>query len=101
MPKTVSIEIPDSIVEKYGSSDELERSIFEDIVIGEFQKTNLTIRESAKLLGLTYEGFIELLGKRKLPFASATKEELEESYNDFETYKIMDQLRAVNIYLPE
>ena len=63
MPKTVSIEIPDSIVEKYGSSNELERSIFEDIVIGEFQKTNLTIRESAKLLGLTYEGFIELLGK--------------------------------------
>ncbi len=81
MPKTVSIEIPDSIVEKYGSSDELE-----DIIISEFQKTNLTIRESAKLLGLTYEGFIELLGKRKLPFAKATKEELEESYNDFEIF---------------
>ncbi len=86
MPKTVTIEIPDSIVEKYGNSDELERSIFEDIIISEFQKANLTIRESAKLLGLTYEGFIELLGRRKLPFAHATKDELEESYNEFETF---------------
>jgi predicted HTH domain antitoxin len=86
MPKTVTIEIPDSIVEKYGNSDELERSIFEDIIISEFQKTNLMIRESAKLLGLTYEGFMELLGRQKLPFANATKEELEESYNEFETF---------------
>lgn len=86
MPKTVSIEIPDSIVEKYGSSDELKRSIFEGIIVSEFQKVNLTIRESASLLGLTYEKFIELLGRRKLSFANETKEELEESYNNFETF---------------
>jgi hypothetical protein len=35
---------------------------------------------------LTYERFIELLAKQKLPFINATKEELEESYHDFEIF---------------
>jgi len=86
MPQTVSIEIPDSIVDKYTTLGELERCIYEDFIIGEFQKANLTIRESAKFLDLTYEGFIEWLADRKLSFINATEEELEASYNDFEIF---------------
>ena len=86
MPKTINIEIPDTIIENYNTADELERCIFEDIVISEFQKGNLSIRDSAELLSLTYEGFIEFLGQRKLSFINATKAELEESYKDFETF---------------
>lgn len=86
MPKTINIEIPDPIIENYASIDELERSLYEDIIISEFQKGNLSIRDSAELLGLTYEGFIEFLGKRKIPFINATKDELEESYKNFELF---------------
>lgn len=42
MPKTISLEIPEAIAEHYGSVDELERSLFEDIIISEFQKGNLS-----------------------------------------------------------
>jgi predicted HTH domain antitoxin len=86
MPATISVEIPDVILERYPSPNELEHSIYEDIIISEFQKGHLTIRESAKLLDLTYEGFIELLGERNLSFIHATQDELEQSYHDFEWF---------------
>ena len=86
MPTKISIEIPDSISDNYKNVDEMERSIYENIVISEFQKGNLSIRDSAKILGLTYEGFMEFLGERKISFINATKEELEESYKNFEEF---------------
>jgi predicted HTH domain antitoxin len=86
MPKTINIKIPDTIIENYRTIDELERSIYEDIIVSEYLKGNLSIRDSAELLGLTYEGFIEFLGERKHSFISATKNELEESYHNFEAF---------------
>jgi predicted HTH domain antitoxin len=86
MPTTIYVEIPDMILERYTSPTELERSIYEDIIISEFQKGHLTIRESAKLLDLTYEGFMELLGERNLSFINASQDELKQSYEDFERF---------------
>ena len=85
MSKTVNIPIPDAIAENYATA-ELDKFMFEDIIISEFQKGNLSIRESAELLGLTYEGFMEFLGERRLSFINATKDELEESYKNFESF---------------
>jgi predicted HTH domain antitoxin len=85
MPKTINIAIPDTIADNYNGT-ELERRMYEDIIISEFQKGNLSIRDSALLLGLTYEGFLEFLGKRELSFITASKEELEESYRNFESF---------------
>jgi predicted HTH domain antitoxin len=86
MPLTIYVEIPDMILERYPSPTELERSIYEDIIISEFQKGHLTIREGAKLLDLTYEGFMELLGERNLSFINASQDELKQSYEDFEQF---------------
>jgi hypothetical protein len=86
LKKPLKVEIPDVILERYPSPTELERSIYEDIIISEFQKGYLTIRESAKLLDLTYEDFIELFGKRNLSFINASQDELERSYGDFERF---------------
>ena len=85
MSQTINIAIPDTIAENY-NAHELERCIYEDIIISEFQKGNLSIRDSAELLGLTYEGFVEFLGKRKLSFINASKKELEESHQNFESF---------------
>lgn len=91
MSHAVTLEIPDDIVENYSSDDELKRSLLESVVLNEFQKGLLSIGQSAELLGLTYEGFIELLGEHRLPFITATGEELEASYQAFsrfmETYE--------------
>ena len=86
MPQTININIPDSILENYSSVDEMEDSIYEDIVVSEFQKGNLSIREGAELLDLTYEGFMEFLGKRQISFVNATKDELEKSSKNFECF---------------
>ncbi|MEZ4677017.1 MAG: UPF0175 family protein [Caldilineaceae bacterium] len=92
MSLAITLEIPDDIAENYPTDGELKRTMLENIVINEFQKGLLSIGQSAELLGLTYEGFIELLGEHRLPFITATPEELEASYQAFssfmETYPI-------------
>ncbi len=86
MSQAITIDVPDAIAERYPTWDDLRHSIYESMVISEFQKGFLTMRESAQLLGLTYEEFIDWLGERKLTFINATPQELEESYHDFETF---------------
>lgn len=82
----VQIDIPDVITEQYPSSIELKQEIFEDIIVGEFQKGLLTIRESANLLNKNYEGFLHLLAKRHVPFITASQSELQQSYQEFELF---------------
>jgi len=86
MAETIILEIPTAIVEMAANLTELKRRLYEDIIIAEFQKGNLSIRESAELLGLTYEGFLEWLGRQKLSFITASREELNENYHQFETF---------------
>ena len=45
-----------------------------------------------EILGLTNEGFIEFLGERKISFINTTKEELEESYKNFEEFMKIYQM---------
>lgn len=76
--KTIPILIPDEVAEIYSDIDELKQTIIENFVASEFRKGNISIRQGADILGLTYEKFmIEFLGKRKIPFINGTAEELE------------------------
>lgn len=86
MYTTVTLEIPESIAETYINEHKLRQHLFEDIIIAEFQKGNLSVGESAKLLGFTYESFLGWLGEQKLSFITAEKEELENSYHSFENF---------------
>ncbi len=83
MPETVRIQIPDAITENYDSLENLQQGLYEDIVISEFQRGNLSIRECADILQLTYEGFLEFLGERNLSFITASKTDLEKSYEKY------------------
>ncbi len=84
MLTTIQIRIPEILSESYPKREDMQQSFYEDIIIGEYQKGYLSLREAAELIGVTYEGFMEWLGKRKLSFISATKEELEEDERKFE-----------------
>ncbi len=76
---TITIEIPDEIVNQYGSLDEIRRTMYENFVIEQRQQGIFSLGEAAKLLNITYAEFFELLGKKGLSFINATSAELEES----------------------
>ena len=79
--KTVPILIPDEVAEIYGDIEELKRAVIEDFVAGEYEKGNISIRQGANILGLTYEAFmVDFLGKRGIPFINGTPEELESEF---------------------
>ena len=83
MPIQVELKVSEEIAENYANEDEMKRSLSEDIIIREYQKGNIGIRQAARILGLTYEGFMKWLGEREISFISATKEELEQEEQKF------------------
>ena len=65
-------------MEHYTTLEEVKRVILEDFVADEYKKGNISIRQGAKMLGLTYEEFmIDFLGRRKISFINGTPDELE------------------------
>ncbi len=86
MSQTVIISVPDTIVESYPTQDALKHSIYESMIINEFQKGFLSIQESAQLLGLSYEDFLEYLNQKNISFIIATPQDLEDSYQELEDF---------------
>ena len=85
--KTIPIFISDQIAEIYSDMEELKQIIIEDFVAGEYEKGNISIRQGAGILGLTYEEFmVGFLGKRKISFISGTAEELESEFRQEEKW---------------
>ena len=75
---TIEIDIPDEILVNYQGIDDVKQEIYEDFVADEYKKGNISIRQGAKMLGLTYEQFmIDFLGRRKISFINGTEQELE------------------------
>jgi len=59
----------------------------EDIVANEYQKGNISIRQGAKMLGLSYEEFmVDFLGERKISFINGTPSELEAEFQQEEAW---------------
>jgi predicted HTH domain antitoxin len=81
---TISIEIPDEILESFKDEDEIRKTIYEDFVIEQRQNGNISLGKAAELLGITYSEFFNLVGNKGLSYINASKGELEESYNQFE-----------------
>lgn len=79
--QTITIEIPEDIVEHYHTIDEVRRAIYEDFVANEYQKGNISVRQGAYMLGLTYEAFmVDFLGDRKISFINETPEEFASEF---------------------
>lgn len=84
--KTITIEIPDDIFKEYYNEEEAKRAIFEDLIIEERQKGNISLGRAAELLGITYTEFFDLLGKRGFTFVNISKDEQNESYEQFKKF---------------
>ena len=76
--QTVTINVPDELWEHYRNIDDLKQEIFEDFVASEYKKGNITLRQGARMLEVTYEQFmVNVLGDRKISFINTPLEELE------------------------
>jgi len=87
---TITLELPDEISLNFNNINEIRQTLYEDFIIEQRQRGNISLGRAAKLLGLTYSEFFNLLGKKGLSFINATPDELEESYQHFE--KMMEQV---------
>jgi predicted transcriptional regulator len=67
MPKTVkdNIEVPAGISDQ--ARDRAQREADEAAVLARWQQQELTIREAAEELGLTYRAFLDLLAAKDIP----------------------------------
>lgn len=75
---TITLDMPEDVVARYGDLDEIRQVLYEDFVASEYQKGTISLRQGANLLGLTYEKFmVDFLGGRKLSFINGTPQELE------------------------
>ncbi len=93
---TIVIDVPEDIVEHYTTIDEVKRILVEDFVASEYEKGDISIRQGAKMLGLTYEEFmVEFLGSRKISFINGTPEELQLERQQEETW--LDEALGDNI----
>jgi predicted HTH domain antitoxin len=89
---TVTIEIPEEILDHFDDLDEVRRTVYEDFIIEQRQKGNISLGRAAELLDKTYTEFFELLGQKGLSFINAKRKELDENYQRFEN--VMSQTRS-------
>ena len=81
---TVTIEIPTELTKQFSSTDEIRRTVYEDFVIEQRQRGNISLGKAAEMLGITYTEFFDLLGNKGLSFINATPDELNKSYRQVE-----------------
>jgi len=88
---TVTIEIPDEILDHFDDLNAVRRTVYEDFIIEQRRRGNVSLGRAAELLGKNYTEFFELLGQKGLSFINANRQELDESYQRFEN--VMSQAR--------
>jgi predicted HTH domain antitoxin len=81
--KTISIKIPDEVLENFENTEQIEKTVFEDFIIEQRQIGNISLGRAAELLGITYGEFVDLLGKKGLSYINASVNEIDKSYKGF------------------
>ncbi len=77
----------DTVSELWGSPAAAERDIIERVVLGLFAEGRLAAGRAARLLGITYADFMELLARRKVPWPYGP----EDLHQDIETMRRLDK----------
>ncbi len=83
MMPAITIDVPADIAESFETLDDLRRTVYEDFVIEQRQRGNISLGRAAELLDITYRAFFDLLGEKGLSFINASPQERDESYQRF------------------
>ena len=83
--QSIQIMFPDEIIALYPDIEELKSVILQDFIASEYEKGNISIRQGAAFLNMTYEEFmVDFLGKREISFINGSKDELESEHQEEE-----------------
>ena len=77
----------DTVIEVWGSPAAAERDILERIVLDLFAEGRLPPGRAAKVLGLSYADFLDLIVRKRVPWPYGT----EDFEADLKTLKQMDE----------
>lgn len=93
---TVTVDVPEEILHHFDNLDDVRRTMYEDFIIEQRQRGNLSLSRAAELLGISYSEFFDLLATKGLSFINATAGELEASYQRFEAefYSVLQKSPA-------
>lgn len=80
----LTLTLPEELVRNFPSEQALHRTVYEDFVIEQRQSGAISLSKAAKLLGISYNEFFILLGRKGLSFINADAGELTDSYRQFE-----------------
>ena len=83
---TITIDIPDELLHNFHSIENVRRTLYENFIIEQRQRGIISLNKASELLGLSYTQFFALLGEKGLSFINATTADLENSYNNFNTF---------------
>lgn len=82
MSKTISIEVPDELMELLGSEDEIIREAKQALVLDLVRKGRISKAKAAELLDINLWDMPEFLSRYKIPWFDYSREQLEK---DLET----------------
>jgi predicted HTH domain antitoxin len=84
--QTITISIPQTLSDRYLDINYLQKLMLQNFVIAEYQYGNLSIRDASTILEISYNEFMDLLGKYHLSFINSDKSEIAINYNKFHTF---------------
>lgn len=86
MPVTITFEIPDEIVNNFRDLEEMKNTAFQDFIIEERQRGNISMGKTVEILGKDYSEVVSLLGKYRFPVCNLSRKELEEGSNNLKEF---------------
>jgi len=84
--QTITISIPQTLSDRYLDINYLQKLMLQNFVIAEYQCGNLSIRDASTILEISYNQFMDLLGKYHLSFINTDKSEITDNYNKFHSF---------------
>jgi len=84
--QTITISIPQTLSDRYLDINYLQKLMLQNFVIAEYQRGNLSIRDASTILEISYNEFMDLLGKYHLSFINADKSEIADNYSKFHSF---------------
>lgn len=80
---TINLELPDIIFESYQQNlPKLTRDIKQSFIIWEYTNGQLSLKQCADILNLSYREFVELLWSRGISIDALNEQELNQQYTD-------------------
>jgi len=82
--KTITLQLPDAVVELWGEVGKLEEAAKRWAVLDLVREGKMSSGKAAEILGMTRWDFMELMSKYNVPMVSCPPEEIDEQLKDWQ-----------------